>query len=93
MFEPDALNTPLFVKADFIGDAERVAFAGQNHVVVTVEAQFCRAACDAGGQRGGDGDQVALRFLAAKSAPHAPDFDGDLAERQREVLSHNLLHL
>ncbi len=72
--EDDAGDPPRVVEARVIVDAEIVALAGDDHVVVAVVAHLDGAARAGGHQRAGNGERVALAFLAAEAAAHAPRF-------------------
>ena len=75
MFERHRQNAAHVVIAHVIVDAEIVAFAGDHHVVVAVIAHLAVLAGVSGRDGTGDGERIALAFLAAEPAAHAPGFD------------------
>ena len=70
-----------------------MALAGDNHVVVTIEAKLhCLPGLERG-NRGESGKQCGLRFLAAETAAHAPAFDAHLMAGATERVRYDVLHL
>ena len=76
-----------------VADAEVVALAGDHHVVVAVVAHPDGAAEGAGDDGAGDGERVALAFLAAEAAAHPPHLDPDRVHRQAGRRGHLVLDL
>ena len=68
-------NASACAEAHVIVDAKVVAFAGNDHVVVTVITHFASAARSGGSDRAGNGKRIALTFLATKPATHPARFD------------------
>ena len=87
----DALNAPLRIKARAIGNPKRMALAGDGHVIVAVIAHLTGFAGEARGHGAGDGQRVALTFLAAKTTPHPPGLDAHRMHRQANGLGHLML--
>ncbi|MPL80129.1 hypothetical protein SDC9_26022 [bioreactor metagenome] len=83
----------LGIGADPVVDAEIVALAGDDHVIVAVVAHL---ACPPGQprrHRAGNGKVIALALLAAEAAAHAPHLDPHVVHVQAERLGHLVLHL
>ncbi len=74
-------------------DAEVVALAGDRHVVVAVIAHLGGPPQKPRHQRAGYGQRVALAFLAAEAAAHAPAFHPHRVHRQANGLGHLVLDL
>ncbi|VDC25549.1 hypothetical protein PARPLA_02019 [Rhodobacteraceae bacterium THAF1] len=90
LFEGDALHPASVIESHIVSDAEVVAFAGDDHVVVAVVTHFCGATGLRGDQCAGDGQGVALAFLATEPAAHAPHLDPHgvhrYAQRMRDLV-------
>ena len=84
---------PVVVEADLVVEVEAVAAAGDQEVVVAVQAQLDRALQPLRGDRGDAGEQRRLRLLAAEAAAHAPALDLHLVRRQLQRVRHEVLHL
>ena len=89
----DAIDLAAVVAADPVGNAEIVALAGDDHIVIAVIAHPAGLPGQPGGNRTGNGQRVALAFLAAKAAAHPPHFDPDGVHRQPQRLGNLVLHL
>jgi len=81
------------VMAHGIVDAEIMPLAGDDHVVITVIAHLGRPPGQSGGNGTGAGQRVALAFLAAETAAHAPRLDADGMHRQAQRVGHLVLDL
>ena len=93
MGEVDPQETPLGIEACAVGDAERMAFAGDDHVVVAVIAHLAGLACQARSNGAGNRQRIPLAFLAAKTAAHAPGLHPHGMHRQTNRLGHLVLYL
>ena len=60
-----------------VGNAEIMALAGDDHIIIAVIAHFAGLAGQTRGNRTGAGQSIALTFLAAKAPAHATGFDAD----------------
>ncbi len=72
---------------------EVVALAGRDHVVVAVRPDLDRPVELLGGDRGDRGKLVALRFLAAEAAAHAPHMHRDGVRCHAERMGDHVLDL
>jgi hypothetical protein len=70
-----------------------VALAGDDHVVVAVVAHLRGPPRERRDHRAGAGERVALAFLAAEAAAHAPHLDADGVHRKTQRLGHLVLDL
>ena len=74
----DAIDTAVGIETNIIAEQEIMAFARDDHVIVTTKAQldglarFCRCQCRR------CRDDRWLTFFAAKPAAHATHFDGNI---------------
>ncbi len=89
----EAGDTAALVEADGPFRQEVVTLAGDDHVVVAVEAELDRTAGLVRTQRGYRRDDGSLAFLAAEAAAHAPHFDRDVAGSEAQDARHPVLHL
>lgn len=86
-------NAPAVVKARAVIVGKRVALAGDQEVVIAVQAQLDRA-LELARRDGGPHREVAgLGFLAAKAAAHAPAFDTHRVLVNAQRVRHPVLHL
>ena len=67
--------------------------AGQHEIIITVIDCLGWPAGDMRRQRRQDGRKIALTFLAAEGAAHAPCLDGHGMVRQAEAVGHLVLDL
>jgi hypothetical protein len=65
------------VRPGLVADFDVMALAGDDHVVVAVITHLAGFAGGVGCQGTGDGEGIALGFLAAKTTAHPPHFDPD----------------
>ena len=93
LIELDTLDAAVAVESDPVVDAKVVALAGDDHVLVAVVAELGGATGLARDQGGGGGRQVAVAFLAAEGAAHAPDFHRHRMVGQAQHLGHRVLDL
>src|SRR5690242_15263097 len=93
MLDVVALDSALPVETDTPVAAEIVPLAGQDEIVVAVEAELAWPAGHAGGQSRGHGPLGRLAFLAAEAAAHAPRLAGNVGIRQVENPGHHVLDL
>src|SRR5690606_30728561 len=89
----DGFDFAFIIEPDSVIDAEIVALAGGDHVVVTVGADFDGAVECLGGDGGNGGEKVRLRLLAAEPAAHAAHDDGDGVGRYAQRMAHHVLDL
>ena len=83
----------LIVKPRTIEDAQIMALAGDHHVIVAVITHL-GGPPGAGGHHGaGNGQRIALAFLAAKAAAHPPHLDPHRRHRQVQRMRHLVLNL
>ena len=61
------------IEAHLIIHAAIMAFSGDNEVIISVIAHLAGSSGEAGRHGTGHGQRIALAFLAAKAAAHAPD--------------------
>jgi hypothetical protein len=87
-----AAQAALVVKAHGVVVAEGVAFAGDQKVVIAVQAHLHRAAGVQGGQGGPHGQVAALRFFATKATAHAAAFHPHLMQGQPQCMGHPVLN-
>ena len=88
-----ALDAARLVEADAPVGAKVVALAGEDEIVVAVEADLAGAAGDAGGERGERRPLGRLAFLASEPAAHAAHLAGDVGIGQPEHAGDHVLHL
>ncbi len=69
-----------------------MTFAGHQHIVVAVGAQFNGALQVRGGDRGGGRPQAGLRFLAAEAAAHAAAFHHHAVRMHAQRVGNDMLH-
>ncbi len=81
------------VEADVVVGEEFVALAGDDHVVVAIEAQLDGPAAAHGGDGRGACQERGLAFLAAETPAHAAAMDADLVRVAPEGVRHEVLHL
>jgi len=81
------------VKAYGIVDAEIVAFACDDHIVIAVIAHFAGASRAGGCHGTGHGERIALTFLATKTTAHAPRLYPHGVHRRAKRLCHLVLDL
>ena len=93
MGEIQRLDPAIGVEANGIVDAEIMAFACHDHIVVTVIAHLAGASCARGCDGAGHGERVALTFLAAKTPAHAPGLYPYGMHRGAKRLCHLMLNL
>ena len=91
--DPGGKDPPVVVVAHFVFIIKTVALARHQHVVVAVGAQFDGALQFGRRNRCGRRPQGRLRFLAAKTATHAPAFDGNVVRMHAQRMCHHVLHL
>ena len=84
---------PVAVEADLEFPEERMAFAGDHHVLIAIEADAHFAARFRRGERRQRREHRRLRFLAAEPAAHARAFHHHAVHRQREHVRDDVLHL
>ena len=75
LFKHRAKNAPLIIKPNVIVNAKIMTLAGEPEIIITVINRFCRPARQMRRQRRSDCRQIALAFLAPKTAPHAAGFN------------------
>ena len=80
-------------EADVVVDAEVVALAGHDHVVVAVEPHLARPPGLPRAERGERRPLRRLALLAAEAAAHAPHLDGDRVVVEAEHMGDDVLHL
>ena len=68
-----------------------MALAGDDHVVIAIIAHLAGPLRGARRHRAGDRQMVALTFLAAKAATHAPHLDAHVMQAQPQRLGHLVL--
>ena len=88
-----AQHAALVVEADFVGEVEAVAAAGDHEVVVAVGAQLDRPSEPRRADRGDAREQRRLRLLAAEAAAHAPAFDVHVVRVHVQRVRDEMLHL
>ena len=88
----DPCDAAIVVEPDCVIDAEIVALAGDDHIIIAVIAHFAGLARQARGHGAGHGQGVALTFLAAKTTPHAAGFDAHTMHRHANGLGHFVLN-
>ncbi len=81
------------IEGHIIVGFEIVALAGQHHVVVAIGAELGRPIGLSSDKRTGGGKQRGLGFLAAESAAHAPNFDGNISAAAAKQVRHEVLNL
>jgi len=86
-------DAPLGIVAHGIVDAEIMPLAGDGHVVVAVIAHLGGLAGARRHHGAGDGQVVALAFLAAEAAAHAPRLDPHAMHRQAQGMGDLVLDL
>ena len=79
--------------AHAILDPQIMPLAGDHHVIVAVIAHLAGAPRGMGGHGAGDGQSVALRFLAAKAAAHPARLHPHRRHRQMQRMGHLVLNL
>ena len=89
----DGEDMPVVVEADFVIHDEVMALAGGDHVVVAVGTNLDRAIPAFRGDGGNAGEQVHLRFLAAKAAAHAAHVHDDRMAGHVQNMGDHVLHL
>ena len=80
------------VVADFVFVIKAMALARDHEVVIAVGAQFYRALQSVRGYRSGASPEGRLRFLAAKSTPHAAATNVHLMRLPAQRMGDDLLH-
>ena len=93
MGEGHAKDAPLVIESNLVFDAKIMALAGDDHVVIAVIAHLAGPSRQARGHRTGHRQRVALAFLAAKAATHAPGFDAHPVKGHGQCLGHLVLDL
>ena len=91
-FDLDTVQQAVVVEADVVFDVERMALAGDLHVLDTRQAHLGRPAGEVGDYRTQARRACGLGFLAAETAAHAAHVDDDLVHRHAEHFSDQLLH-
>ena len=86
-------NPPLSVMADAIGNPQIMPLAGDHHVIVAVIAHLAGPPRGARRHGAGNGQSVALRFLAAKAAAHPARLHPHRRHRQMQRMGHLVLNL
>ena len=89
-FQPQ--HAPLIIYSGTVTDPHVMPFSGDDHIIVAVIAHFARPPGGAGSHRTGDGQSVALTFLAAKAAAHPAHFDPDGRHRHMQGMGHFVLN-
>ena len=91
--DPERVESAVVVETHPPTGLERVALAGERHVLVAVQADAHGPAGHARAERGEGGPGVALGFLAAETTAHARAFHDDLVPGQPEHMGHARLDL
>ena len=86
------MNSAAVVEADLVVDHEVVPLAGRRHVIVTVRADFDRAAQTLCRDRRNGRELVRLRFLTPEAAAHPADFHRHRVRRHAKRMRHHMLH-
>ena len=89
----DALDHASGVHTHAVIYAEIMPFAGDDHVIVPVIAHLGWSSGRRGHDGAGDGQRVALAFLAAKAAAHATGFDPHIVHGLAQGIGHLVLNL
>ena len=89
--EPE--DAPGLVEARAVADAQVVALAGDDEIVVAVVAHATGTAGRARRHGAGDGERVALALLAPEAAAHPAHLDPDCRHRRIQRLGHLVLDL
>jgi len=90
--EINACQFAVVVKAHVIADLEIMALARDHHIIIAVIAHLAGSPRQRTSYRTCDGQCVALAFLAAKPAAHAPDLATDRVHRHAKRLGHFVLN-
>ena len=69
-----------------------MAFAGHNHVVIAVQANFHAPTCGMGPQGSQTGPLRSLTFLATKTTAHTPTFRDHLRLGHRQHIGYQMLN-
>ena len=75
LIDDKCVNASGLIKAGFIGQLDIMAFASDPHIIISVIDKAGGTTCFMRGQCSDAGGQVALAFLAAETAAHAPDLN------------------
>ncbi|MNU71000.1 hypothetical protein D3C71_604210 [compost metagenome] len=89
----DRMDTAFLVEGDVVIDAEIVPLAGDRHIFIAVRAEFYRPVQFLRRDGGESRKLVALGFLAAEAATHAPGFDLNRVIGNAEHMRHHVLNL